>query len=159
MKEKLNDNCPITGVLVNENAVRVGAFYTMILVVFSFYFNQPLILFFLALDFALRTFTDGTFSLLKQLSVVAVKLFSIRSKLTDAAPKKFAALLGFIFSSTVFIFYLMQLNVAAYTVGGMLIFCAFLEFAFSVCVGCSVYNQLIRFGKDNYFIGLLLLQR
>lgn len=57
-----------------------------------------------------------------------------------AALKKFAASLGFIFSAFVFLFFVFQRYESDYITGSVLIFCALLESAFSICPGCYVFD-------------------
>jgi Domain of unknown function (DUF4395) len=69
-----------------------------------------------------------------------------RVRVEDPAPHRFAQLVGGIFLLAASILALAGLNVAAWTLGWIVIGLAFLNFAFDVCVGCIVYAQLVRVG-------------
>lgn len=96
----------------------------------------------LTTDFALRAFTVRT-SPLAAIAKGIAALLQVKPKPIFAAPKKFAAALGFVFSFLVLLFLLLRLYPAAYVVGGILIFCALLEAVFKICLGCYVYDWLV----------------
>jgi len=96
----------------------------------------------LAVDFAIRAFTYLP-SPLATVAKFLVKQLNIKPKPVFAAPKKFAAAVGFAFSFSIFILFVFQFNTAAYVTGGILVFCAVLESAFKICVGCYVYEWLV----------------
>lgn len=143
MKNLINIICPVSKRKTDENTTRIVAVLTVIITVTALLANSYLVLFLLAADFALRSFTKGTGSPLKILSGQIAGMLNIRNKkLTDAAPKKFAALLGMTFSLLTGLFLAVQLPVAAIITASILVFCAFLEGAFGYCVGCFVYSIL-----------------
>jgi hypothetical protein len=61
----------------------------------------------------------------------------------NVAPKKFAAALGFLVAGSIVLFQLLGLVLAAEIAGVVLIFCAVLETAFGVCLGCYAYTYLV----------------
>ncbi len=95
----------------------------------------------LSLDFALRAFTYFP-------SPLGVVVKAVRSAIpwkqqpVFAAPKKFAAGIGFVMALTLSAMLFFNANIAAYSVGSILLTCALLESAFSVCVGCYVYDLI-----------------
>lgn len=93
----------------------------------------------LTADFSLRGFTHWP-SPLAALAHFIARLIKLKSKLIFAAPKKFAAGLGFIFSFFLAVFLFAKLIVVAYIIGGILLLFALLEATFSVCVGCYIFN-------------------
>ena len=56
--------CPVDFVTVNENKIRVIAFFVLILAIVYLFLGLWLIMAFLVVDFLLRTFNLGKFSLL-----------------------------------------------------------------------------------------------
>jgi hypothetical protein len=64
----------------------------------------------------------------------------------DPAPHRFAQLVGGIFLLAASILALPGLDLAAWTLGWIVIALAFLNFAFDICVGCIMYAQLVRLG-------------
>ncbi|MGF1584070.1 MAG: DUF4395 domain-containing protein [Bacteroidales bacterium] len=143
MKNLIYIICPVSDRKTDENATRIAAVLTAIITVAALAVNSYIILFLLAADFAVRSFTPGTGSLLKILSGQIAGMLDIRNKKhTDAAPKKFAALLGMTFSLLAGVFLVVQLPVAALITASILVFCAFLEGIFGYCLGCLVYSVL-----------------
>ena len=138
-------SCPINGTIVNENVVRTIAVFVTLLVTISLFLNFYIITLFLVFDFASRSFFDGKLSLLKLLSVEITNRLNIQPKPTDGAPKKFAALLGFIFVNVIFILQYFGFVNAAIAVGSLLLICAFLEAFLGYCVGCVIYQLMQKF--------------
>jgi hypothetical protein len=133
-------SCPVSSERINENVVRLIALFVAIIGVSSLLFVNFYTIIFLMFDFAIRAFTSGKFSLLKFIALKLFKLFSLPTKLTDLAPKKFAATLGFVFCLVIGVFYLFnQIEIAIGLTVILLIF-AILESVFAICVGCYVYS-------------------
>lgn len=127
---------------VDENVVRLIAAQVIIILLLVFFNHRTYLIIILTADFALRAFTYLPSPLAAVAKVIAV-LFKLKSKPIIAAPKKFAAGIGFIFSTAIFNLLYFKLLTAAYTVGGILIFFALLESVFKVCVGCYIYNRIV----------------
>jgi Domain of unknown function (DUF4395) len=123
----------------------VNAFYVVILVGTSLYLNSYLLSFLLAIDFAIKAFSSGVYSPLKQLSIQTASALQLPQKPTPLAPKKFAALLGFVFSLIIAACQVAQLTNSAYIFGGLLLICALLESACSICIGCYIYTFIYKF--------------
>lgn len=141
MKRYIDIICPVSLVKADENVARTAAVFTVIVTAAALLTGSYIILFLLAADFALRAFSSGSASIIKILAMQAAGVFNLRNKkMIDAAPKKFAALLGMTFSFLAAIFLLFQLPVTALIIGSILIFCALLEGLFGYCLGCVVYT-------------------
>lgn len=96
----------------------------------------------LAADFALRAFTYLPSPV--GLAVKAVcSVFPWQQQPVFAAPKKFAAAIGFVMALTLSGLLFFSANIAAYSVGIILLTCALLEAAFNICVGCYVYDFVV----------------
>lgn len=127
---------------LDENVVRLVAAQVVVVAVITLLSLNPFLAIALAVDFALRAFTG-----FPALTAVTGKFIAGQLKLTPipifAPPKKFAAGVGFIFASVIAVLLFSGLTTIAYVVGGILVFFAFLESAFSICVGCYVYNYVV----------------
>lgn len=145
MQTKEPISCPIDGIIVNENVVRTVAVFVLLLASVALFFNLYIVTLFLVFDFAARAFFDGKISLLKWLALETDKALKIKSKPTDAAPKKFAALLGFIFVNVIFILQYFGFLHIALIIGILLLVCAFLEGFLGYCVGCIMYQLIQKF--------------
>ncbi len=127
---------------VNETAIRfIGGFVALLTVaaIATKIFWIPL---YLAIDFFFRAFTDIKPPLGLLAKFITEKL-QLNPKWIFAPPKKFAALVGFIFSVAITILLLLQLDVAALAVASVLLICAILESAFGICVGCYFYDWFV----------------
>jgi hypothetical protein len=127
---------------LEENTIRIIAFEVVILTVATLLFQWKYLALFLAVDFAIRAFTYFP-TPLKTIAKFLTTQFKLEPKPVFAAPKKFAAGVGFLFSLSIFILFHFQLNTAAFVVGGILLFCAVLESFFKICVGCYVYDWVV----------------
>lgn len=142
----MNDltGCPIDFVKVNESRPRLVA-ALVVLLSFAFCLTQwRLLMLFLSIDFFLRAFKMGKYSVLGNVAKFLIQQFQIGGKPVDEAPKRFAAKLGFIFTIAI-----LALSVAGYAMAATIATCvlilfAVLESAFSFCVGCKVYAVGLR---------------
>ncbi len=127
---------------VDEYVVRLVAGQVVVLTVLSLFTQWKFLIFFLAADFAIRAFTEQT-SPLAAIGKVIADLLKLELKPIFAPPKRFAALLGFVFSLAVFLLFVFDARYPALVVGGILVFCAVLESVFKVCLGCYAYNWIV----------------
>lgn len=126
----------------DEQVIRFIAAQVIIIVSMSLWQGWLFPFFFLSTDFALRAFTYQPAPLAASAKMVTV-LFRLDPEPIFAAPKKFAAGIGFICSLTILVFLSLHYYAVAYIVGGVLVFFAFLEAVFKICVGCYVYHRLV----------------
>jgi len=136
------NNQDISKYYVDENVVRITAAQVVIVTIFTLITQWPSPALLLAVDFAIRAFTSRV-SPLAAVSKAITGAAGIQPQRIFAAPKKFAAGIGFAFGLAVSLALYFQLNTAAYIIGGILVFCAILESAFKICPGCYVYNWVI----------------
>jgi hypothetical protein len=133
--------CPVSSDKIDENVTRTIAVYTILFTTTAIMVESFLIMLLLTVDFSVRAFTTGKASPLKFLAVHTAGMLEIKNKkLTDAAPKKFAALLGMTFSFLTALFMIMQLPVMAIIIASALVFCALLDGIFGYCLGCVIYT-------------------
>lgn len=133
-------SCPISAERVNENVVRLIAFMVALIAISCVLFSNYLAMLFLAFDFAMRAFTAGRFSLLKFVATQITKLLNLKPKMTDLAPKKFAATMGLIFCLLITATFLFKFFTACLVLTLIMIVFALLESLFGLCVGCYVYT-------------------
>jgi len=139
-------SCPISAERINENAVRIVAFMVALIAIACVLFSNYLAMLFLIFDFAMRAFTSGKYSLLKFLAIKVTKALNLKPKMTDMAPKKFAAIMGFAFCTLITVTSAFSFFTATFILTSILIVFALLESLFAVCVGCYVYT-FINLGK------------
>ncbi len=142
-------SCPVDFRKVNENKVRLTATWVLLLSIAFATTKFWIIPAFLFIDFSLRAFDLGKYSVLHRISDFFVKTFEIKNKPVEQAPKLFAAQIGLLFSvsiliTTVFGYYTVSLALAS-----VLIFFAFLESALSFCAGCYAYYFLQKISRLN----------
>jgi hypothetical protein len=139
-----NLDCPVDHVTVNENKVRLVAFFVLLLAIALILFNSRVIAALLLVDFTLRAFNLNTYSPLGLISGVVVKQFHITNKPVDRAPKRFAAGVGLVFSAAILITLMLDLITTSKLITAVLILFAMLESVFGFCAGCYVYSILKR---------------
>jgi len=137
-----NIECPVDFVTINENQARLTAFQTLVWVIVWFFTGFVVIPACLAIDFLLRAANYGKFSPLNIISGFLVRRLSIPNRPVDRAPKRFAAWVGFLFLTAIFVLSVFQLGLAAEIVAGVLLIFAALEAFARFCAGCYVYTFL-----------------
>jgi hypothetical protein len=128
-----------TARLVAAGVVVMGAAYA---VSGAAWLLVPLVYGFLA-----RVTTGPTFS---PLALLATKVLTPRIKtehrMVAGPPKRFAQLVGLMFSSTAAVLWLFDFGAASRIVAAALVAAALLESVFAVCLGCIMFGWLMRLG-------------
>ncbi len=132
--------CPVDFVLMDENKARLTAGSIFVLAVTFMLTCLWLVPVFLVIDFSARSFMPGKYSLLNLLSGRLIKVFSIKPKMTDQAPKRFAAKIGLLFSVAIAICFGCNYTMAGLLLAMVLAIFGLLESALSFCAGCNVYH-------------------
>lgn len=135
--------CPISTERINERVTRFNALIGIIITISGFVFSSSLFFVFLATDFYIRAFTKIKFSPISFVSYQMANAFKLEEKRIDKAPKIFAARIGFLLTISITVLFILNLNIAALIIGGVLVFFASLEFALAICMGCLMYTYLI----------------
>ena len=135
-------SCPISAERVNENVVRLIAFTVALIAICCMSFSNYWAVLFLSVDFGLRAFTSGKFSPLKLLAINFAKALHLKLKMTDLAPKKFAATMGFVFSLLITATFIFNFFTAALILTLVMMIFALLESLFGICIGCYIYSFL-----------------
>ena len=133
-------SCPVDFIKINENKARITAFFVLALTLVYIKTGFWLIMAFLLVDFALRAFNLGKYSLLGFVSDAVIKQLSIKDKPVDRAPKRFAAGVGMVFAAAILISSFISLPFAPMALAIVLAFFALLESFFCFCAGCYVYS-------------------
>lgn len=141
-------SCPTSAERVNENVVRIIAFMVAIIAICCISFSNYWAILFLTFDFGMRAFTDGKLSLLKFFAIKISIAMNLNPKMTDLAPKKFAATMGFIFCLMITATFIFNFLTAAVVLTSVMAVFALLESLFAVCIGCYVYTFLQILKKD-----------
>lgn len=134
--------CPISNERVNKSVVRITGFLVATTVLLYAITGNIFFMLYLLVDFTLRGFSALKFSPYSYAANKAAKLLNLSVKLTDKAPKLFAARVGFIFSLTTIGLSFIS-TPAALIVALILMTCALLESLFDFCVGCVVYTYIV----------------
>ena len=143
-----NVECPVDFIAVNENKVRLIAAQVFITSVIFAFTTHWLIIALLIVDFLLRATHYNRYSILAFIASIAVKVFSVKEKLTDQAPKRFAAWIGFLLSSTMLLLLFLHLQTITIALAVVLAIFSFLESFLGFCAGCYIYS----FGKKLFLI-------
>ena len=140
----MNEQCPISEERVGETAVRLVAAQVLLLTIAAFATSSPLVPAVLLADFGLRAFFSGRLSPLKAIAAAGVGFFRLSNKPVNAAPKVFAARIGFLMSAAILLSEIAGAGWLAQSLLVVLALCAGLESIFSFCVGCVVYTFWVR---------------
>ncbi len=133
---------------LNASVARAVAAGVVIMAVATIVLEQPLITLLLAYGFIARVLAGPRLSPLAWLVTnVIVPKFGLPYRPVAGPPKRFAAMIGVVFSVTAVVLSLgFGLDGAAYIVLGGLIFAAGLESIFGYCLGCKIFGFLINWG-------------
>ncbi|MDP8299310.1 MAG: DUF4395 domain-containing protein [Candidatus Tantalella remota] len=136
--------CPTVNFSVDEKTARIGAFFTLILMLVFIFTPWKWIIFVLAADFFLRVFLKGKGNPLAVLNRRMAKALELEPSLVNAGPKLFAARIGFICCVLIAILYIADLMTVAYALSVMIALFASLESFLGYCVGCRLYSLIPR---------------
>ena len=132
---------------VNENTVRITAFFVAVLSVVFLLTENIIPFIFLVIDFAARGFRFKQYSLLRIISdKINDVLFNGVKKPIFAPPKLFAAKIGLLFCVAVIIFFFAGLNTISNILAVVLTAFALLESVGNICVACYMYSFMHRTG-------------
>lgn len=136
--------CPISEKTIDENVARCNAAFTVALLI-VFAFTQSVIpLLLLAVDFFMRAVDLSSYSLLKISSQGLVRSLSFKKNPINAAPKLFAARLGFIMAFAITIAVILNYHSLALVIAAMLGLLSFLEASIGFCLACKIYPFLYK---------------
>lgn len=133
--------------IVNDHAARIVAFFVLLLAMGVLFSQSVILASLLAFGFMARVLYGPRFEPFARLTLhVIVPLFGISNKPVAGPPKRFAQLVGLIFSSSALVF-LITGHLSLFTgFLSVLAFFAALESIFGFCAGCFVFGYLMKFG-------------
>ncbi len=127
---------------INENVVRIVAAQVLVFSILTVITGWAVLPLYLSIDFFLRAFT-GVKPPFAWVGQQIAKSLKLEVKPIYAAPKKFAAGIGFVFSVAISVLLLSGLINTAKVVAGILVVFSGLESIFSICAGCYVYSWVV----------------
>ena len=136
------ESCPISGEKVNEQNSQVNALIVLLILILTFFVNKWFIIL-LVFDFFVKTFFGISKSPICKIANIINNLLKRKPVMIDEAPKHFAAVLGFIFSSLLFVFGIVYpIQVLFNIFYGIFGICVVLEGFFKICMGCIMYTNI-----------------
>jgi Domain of unknown function (DUF4395) len=131
---------------VNETSARLVAGAVAVLAVVTVAFHQPWLLAVLAYGFVARALTGPTLS---PLGLVVTRVVTprlrIRHRYSPGPAKRFAQAVGAVVTtSAALLYYVAGLHTLAYVLVGSIFVFATLEAALGLCVGCKMFQLLMR---------------
>lgn len=131
--------CPITFEKVDSTVSRFNSFLVSLFLIYYLISFNEYILYFLFIDFVIRSFFKKDYSLLFLVSKTLKKVLRFKSKPYDGGAKMLAGYFGILFLALLIVGNYFSLDIFTYIVGAIFLSCALLDVFFNYCVGCKVY--------------------
>ena len=135
----MNTMCPVSFEKIDENIARLNAAQTALLLLIFLFSPWKWIILILAADFCIRGFRQPKFSLFVMISKKISAAMKLKPVFVDAAPKVFAARIGFFFCFLLIAAWILEQHAASWIIGLMFAACALMEATFRFCVACRIY--------------------
>lgn len=132
---------------LNENVLRpvAGIVFTVSLLTLIVPAISYLMIF-LFIDFLIR-YINPKYSLLAQtIRIISTRILRQEPRPYYSAPKRFAILIGIIFSGIISLSIVLQVGLVTTIFTSFLLIASFLQGFFGYCLGCEIYSLLIKFG-------------
>ena len=134
--------CPISFKQLDSSLVRIASFYVLMALALYIFFSELFILYFLAVDTALRVYGPKKYSPIFQASKLTKKVLKLKTKMADAGAKRLAGHFALMFVVVLIIGAYLEWTLLVYSVAAIFMFCSTLELLFDYCVGCKIYYLL-----------------
>lgn len=132
---------------VDEVSARLVATGVVLMAIAFLATGSGWVLVLLTFGFAARVLAGPTFSPLARLVTQVVRpRLSVQSRFTPGPPKRFAQSIGLAFTAAASVAWIAGAHTVAYVLIAGLLGAAFLEAAFALCLGCVMFNRLMRWG-------------
>jgi Domain of unknown function (DUF4395) len=132
---------------VNETSARFVAGGVVVQAVVFLALRQWWVLVPLAYGFLARVLSGPRFSPLGQLVTrVITPRIDVEHRFVPGPPKRFAQSIGLVFSGGALLAWGLGAHVVTYALISGLLVAATLESVFAICLGCIVFNRLMRWG-------------
>ena len=142
----MNESCPIVNDRVDEKIVRLNGLLVFI-GLFSFvFFSYKWLILLVTVDFAIRVFFGLKNSPICSLIKIGLDKSHSEPHLINAGPKRFAAKIGLVLTSTLSILYIFNFEMAGQILGIISMIAVGAEVFFNYCVACKVYSIFQRMG-------------
>lgn len=135
----MNAMCPLSLQKIDENLARINAAQAVFLLLLFLFSPWKWIILIVAADFCIRGFWQPKYSLFVMISKKITTLMQLKPVFVDAAPKIFAARIGFFFCFLLTAAWILNQHAAIWIIGLMFAACALMEAAFRFCVACRIY--------------------
>jgi hypothetical protein len=132
--------------VVDDITIRLVAGEVLCVSVAAIALRAPWLFGVLAVDFVLRTARGARWSPLARLASLIRPRVKAAPRPTAGPPKRFAALMGTVFTLAIAVFAYTGLPTVAWTLAAVMVVFAALEAFLGICVGCLVFGVLIRAG-------------
>jgi len=139
--------CPISLDRIDTTIVRLIAVQVLINAILFLFTSAYFFIGVLFFDFTLRVLKLKKWSPFLQVALWIRDRFSLKVKLCDEAPKRFALKFGLVIIVIIAVFSFLHYDLYAKVLMFMLMLCAFAEAAYDYCVGCHIYRYLKYFIK------------
>lgn len=133
----------------NETKIRFIAFFVFSIALAYLFSSNMVFPIILVIDFGLRGFDLGKYSVLAIMSEKVVKGLNLPIKLIYLPPKRFAARIGLVLSISILISHFIFAPLA-FSLSIILTVFAALESFLGFCAGCQVYNILPTVLKNRF---------
>ncbi len=144
----MNAMCPLSFKKIDENAARINAAQAVLFILLFLFSPLKWLILIVTADFFVRGFGMSECSLFAKISKKILELAKVKPVMTDAAPKIFAARIGFLFSCMLTACWILNWHFAALLIGLMFAACAFLEAAFRFCIACKMYPLVCKISAN-----------
>lgn len=131
--------CPLIFRQIDATVVRINTLFVISAISAFLVTQNSILLILLVIDFILRLYGYKHLSPIQNMSLFIQKKLSFPVKMEDAGAKRLAAFFGLGFTIALLIAYWLNADLAVLIIGGIFLFCAFMELLFGYCVGCKIY--------------------
>ncbi|MCF6329951.1 MAG: DUF4395 domain-containing protein [Sulfurimonas sp.] len=131
--------CPITFKKVDSTVSRFNAFLVSLFIIYYLFTFNVFVLYFLLVDFIIRSFGKKDYSLLFLISKTLKEVLKLKSRPYDGGAKMLAGYFGIFFLILLIIGNYFSLSLFSYIIAIIFLSCALLDVFFNYCVGCKVY--------------------
>jgi len=138
----MTESCPISPDTLDDHATRIGAGLVILLTLASLWLGRVWLPLLLAVDFGLRSRGWNAWSPVARAAKALRSVAGLEPRPVNAGPKRFAALVGVLFSLCIALALLFHHPRTAMALATVLFLCAALEAFLGFCVGCKVYSLL-----------------
>lgn len=149
--------CPISGRQVSSAASRLNAVMVTALLAAAVLVPNPLarwVMVFLFADYAIKVFLGFEYSPLCVAARALARALKLRTRMTDLAPKAFAALVGLFFAAAATAAWFGWRSLPAFDAfAGIWLVCAALDGFLGFCLGCWMYSVMPAGVRDRLVIG------